>query len=166
MTKFFFFSLLLIAFSCKENESRINKKPKQKSNISISNKLLFNIEGLYLIENDSSEIEKCKLEVLITKKNENYFYKLISEERNVTGEISLKLNEQNDGYYITLEGIKWSENEGNIDDESEKNSLDLPIGIQGSLYENEISIQNYGNSMNYYVQLYDCGKKYIHLIKK
>jgi phosphoenolpyruvate synthase/pyruvate phosphate dikinase len=123
---------------------------------------------LYKVENDSTESEKCKLDILITKKDKEYEYELKSEERKLNGKISLKLNENRDGYYFTLEGIEWSEYEGNIDEvnETENNQLDLPIGIQGSLYENKISIQNYGNSTNYYVQLSDCGKKYIHFIKK
>jgi hypothetical protein len=41
----------------------------------------------------------------------------------------------------------------------------LPIGIDGLFSEKEITIQNYGNAMNYYVKLDDCGEKYIHFNK-
>lgn len=56
---------------------------------------------------------------------------------------------------------------GGIDLEVEttEDDLSLPQDIVGVLYENEITIQNYGNAMNYYVQLGACDVKYIHLIK-
>ncbi len=33
-------------------------------------------------------------------------------------------------------------------------------GIEGLLKSDEIVIQNYGNSMNYYVKLHECSEKY------
>lgn len=70
--------------------------------------------------------------------------------------------------YLTLKNIEWSENEGISDDGGEpiEDDIGLPQEIQGELYKNEIAIQNYGNSMNYYVKFGECDLKYIHLIKK
>ncbi|MFV0470407.1 MAG: hypothetical protein ACK5L7_00005, partial [Paludibacteraceae bacterium] len=77
-------------------------------------------------------------------------------------------NDKKDGYYLTLKNIEWSENEGALDEEGEQvdDSVELPKEIQGVLYKNEITIQNTGNSMNYYVKIAECDQKYIHLIKK
>ena len=126
-----------------------------------------NIEGVYKTENSENKIEPCNLIVTITKKNGKYYYNYKSESRTLNGKVSFYRDI--DEAYITLEGIKWAEYEGDVtnqDDENyEEKELDLPIGINGSLSENEILIQNDGNAMNYYVKLNDCGVKYIYLKK-
>ena len=77
------------------------------------------------------------------------------------------LNERADGYYITFKDIEWSEYLGAIDPEGTKSEedLELPKDIQGVLYKDEITIQNSGNAMNYYVKFGECDLMYIHLIK-
>ena len=84
--------------------------------------------------------------------------------------VSIKINEEKNGYYITLESIEWSDYRGMIEYDDDGDEIDkelrLPIGIDGILYEDEIVIQNSGNSMNYYVKLGECDLKYIHLIKE
>ena len=126
-----------------------------------------NIEGVYKTENSENKIETCNLILTITKKNGKYSYNYKSESRTLNGKVSFYRDI--DEAYITLEGIKWAEYEGDVtnqgDENYEEKDLELPIGIDGSLSENEILIQNDGNAMNYYVKLNDCGVKYIHLKK-
>ncbi|MDI9311485.1 MAG: hypothetical protein QM535_14830 [Limnohabitans sp.] len=168
MNKFILLCTLLLALACKERESKNNTTPKTKTVAPISNESVFNIEGIYKIDTDSAETAYCNIEISIKKVNKEYHYELKTEKRKLSGVVTLKHNEQNNGYYITLEGIEWSEYEGSLDKEGEakEDSLELPVGIQGVLSNNEITIQNYGNSMNYYVQLSDCDEKYIILEKK
>ena len=87
--------------------------------------------------------------------------------RKLSGIAKIDLNERKDGYNITFENIEWSEYLGAIDPEGETSEEDLPLpqDIGGVLYKNEITIQNYGNAMNYYVKLGECDVKYIHLVK-
>ena len=49
--------------------------------------------------------------------------------------------------------------------QSENRFLELPKDIEGVLYKDEITIQNSGNAMNYYVKFAECDLKYIHLTK-
>ena len=112
-------------------------------------------------------VAKCFLELKIYRKGENYNYKLNTPTRNFSGELTLKLDEKNDGYYITINGIEWTENLGSLDEEGSPldENIKLPQGLEGFLRENSITIQNYGNSMNYYMQLGECDTKYIALVK-
>ena len=126
------------------------------------------IEGTYTVINDPNEVEKCTLTITIKKGAKGYVYDFKSDSRSLTGKVSLEENEDKNGHYITFEGIEWSEYEGELDEDGEpksKEPLELPVGLNGVLEQNQITFQNYGNSMNYYVQLADCGKKYIVLEK-
>ncbi|MEJ7559271.1 MAG: hypothetical protein WKF66_13255 [Pedobacter sp.] len=116
--------------------------------------------------NEPDELAKCSITITIFKVGQRYNYRFKSDSRVLEGKVSLEANENKDGFYITLEGIEWSEYEGElvIDEDgssSSKEELKIPVGIQGLIKANEIFIQNYGNSMNSYVQLGECGKKYI-----
>ena len=126
------------------------------------------IEGTYMVINNAENAEKCMMKITIEKTSDQYRYTFQSESRTLKGKLSLEADKSGDGYYITLEGIEWSEYEGALDDEGEPKEKDLalPVGIQGAIQENAITIQNYGNSMNYYQQLADCGDKYIVLQKQ
>ncbi len=63
---------------------------------------------------------------------------------------------------ITIKNIARSEYLGAIDPEVEvsEENVTSPEEIQGVIYENQITIQNYGNAMNYYVKPGDCEVKY------
>ena len=128
-----------------------------------------NIEGVYKTEINENEIEPCNLIIKITKKNGEYYYNYKSESRNLNGKVSFLRNIEKNVINIVLEGIKWSEYRGDVtnqDDENyEEKDLELPNEIEGNFNENEIKIQNYGDAMNYYVKLNDCGKKYIEFKK-
>jgi hypothetical protein len=125
------------------------------------------IEGTYVAINDAEESDQCAMTIIIEKAG-GYIYKFKTQNRSLSGKLSVEATEGKDGYYITLEGIEWSEYEGELNDNGEAKAKDLalPMGINGVIQDNEITIQNTGNSMNYYVKLEDCGKKYIRLKKQ
>jgi hypothetical protein len=126
------------------------------------------IVGTYVAINEPEESEQCEMTIIIEKASAGYIYHFKTEDRSLSGKLSVEATEGKDGYYITLEGIEWSEYEGELDDDGEAKVKDLalPKGINGVIQDSEITIQNTGNSMNYYVKLEDCGKKYIRLKKQ
>ncbi|WP_162817982.1 hypothetical protein U0035_02250 [Niabella yanshanensis] len=128
---------------------------------------LFDIAGDYILESDHTS---CKMELNINSNKNQFNYRLKTNTKQLQGDVIITPNEKQDGYYITLKDIEWSEYEGavNFDEEEVKEQEDiaLPQEVQGVLYENEITIQNTGNAMNYYVKFGDCDLKYIHLVKK
>jgi hypothetical protein len=128
---------------------------------------LSGIEGTYVVINEKEESEKCMMTITIEKAHKGYNYRFKTDSRSLNGKLTVEADKIEHGYNITLEGIEWSEYEGELDEEGEpKQELELPVGISGVIQENQIIIQNYGNSMNYYVKLPDCGKKYIVLQKQ
>lgn len=154
-----------IAHSPQKSEEKADAKDSPKSE-----KLLFPIVGTYQIENRNSEITDCKMVLKISQKNEKFRYLLKTESRTLQGDISLDLNEEKDGYYITFKNIPWSEYKGTIELDEDGNEIEhdyeVPNDIQGVLYKNEIDIQNTGNAMNYYVKFEGCDLKFIHLVRK
>lgn len=129
------------------------------------NTLLFDIEGDYYFENKEAD---CKIHLKLYYLNDQLKYTIKTNTRQISSKARISLNEREDGYYITFEDIEWSEYLGVVDPEDENPNEDLPLpqDISGALYANEISIQNSGNSMNYYVLLGECDVKYIHLIRE
>lgn len=151
-------------------DSAIAKIPKDElkthpeNNIGKNGKLLFDIEGEYSFKD---ELTGCKINLTLFYTNNQLKYKLKTNTRELTDNATLLLNEEKNGYYITFENIEYSEYLGALDEEgntSEAN-LALPQDVEGVLYKNEITIQNGGNAMNYYVKLGECDVKYIHLIR-
>jgi len=130
----------------------------------------FPIEGKYVAE--SSIKENCEIKIYIKKSTEGYSYRLITEEKDKEGKLTIEKPETADeSFPFVLEGIEWSAYEGDISDDLERDQqnsdiLELPEGIRGVLKPDGITIQNYGNAMNYYVQLQECGAKYIELKKE
>lgn len=127
---------------------------------------LFDFTGDYILE--PADIN-CKMELNIYPREKQFAYRLKTSTRQLHGDVVITLNEKQDGYYITLKGIEWSEYEGAVtpgeDEMQAQEDIALPREVQGVLYENEITIQNTGNAMNYYVKFGDCDLKYIHLVK-
>ncbi|WP_025142147.1 hypothetical protein [Pedobacter jeongneungensis] len=155
----------------KKSDMIVNAKPKLaktdtlvKTTSSIK-KNIFPIEGKYVIQKDDSS---CEISLVLFYKRDQLVYKLTTNTRTLTDKAKIELNEAKDGYYLTLTNIEWSENEGALNDEGEPIDPDitLPTEVQGLLQKNQITIQNAGNSMNYYVQIGECDAKYIQLIKK
>ncbi|MCB9222728.1 MAG: hypothetical protein H6582_01020 [Crocinitomicaceae bacterium] len=128
------------------------------------------IEGTYFDE-------ICNLTIEISVFGDEYFYKYSSNERKMEGKVSFP-NAQEP--YLILGGIEFAEDYFDIslpedDDEKRKEFERLKkidkrtVGIEcfydASEDQEQLIIQNYGNAMVYYVKLYDCGQKYVHLIK-
>lgn len=130
-----------------------------------SNDLLFDIEGNYTLKQDV--VTDCKIFLSLFYKKGVLKYNMETNTRELSGNAKIDLNEKKDGYYITFKNIEWSEYLGAIDTEGETSEEDLPLpqDIQGVLYKDEITIQNSGNAMNYYVKIGECDVKYIHLVK-
>ncbi|MGQ7855765.1 hypothetical protein ACUN24_16145 [Pedobacter sp. WC2501] len=173
---------ILIFISCNEekktnhtSKKKIEKivyaEPKQAKTDTVVKikstikKTIFPIEGTYMIENGDPS---CEINLILSYKKDQLVYKLITNTRTLADKAEIELNERKDGYYLTLKNIEWSENEGTLDDEGDPTDPDitLPTEIQGILEKNQITIQNAGNSMNYYVKIGECNAKYIRLIKK
>lgn len=123
----------------------------------------FEIVGNYILDSNDAD---CKFNLTLYYKNDQLRYKLTTNTRKLANKAEIKLNENKDGYYITFKNIEWSENEGTLNNDNEDKEIALPSTVQGVLYKNEITIQNSGNAMNYYVKIGECDLKYIHLIKQ
>lgn len=111
--------------------------------------------------------EGCHIIALITKDAKGYTYRLTTPENHYKGKLTVNSNpdKTND---IVFEGIPFAEYEGDISkdgSDASDNKLKKPTGLGGVMSGDTIDMQNYGNSMNYYVQLGDCGLKFIRLIK-
>ncbi|MFD2562873.1 hypothetical protein [Aquimarina rubra] len=118
--------------------------------------------------------EMCGLTLSLFKSKGAYFYKYSSSERNLKGKVRFI---RGDELYINLENIEYAEDYFDVslaeDDPEKSKEYDRlkkigkrKIGVECLYTAEEILIQNYGNAMNYYVKLYDCGEKYIHLKKQ
>lgn len=184
---FLLFILILLNLSCesKSKDKFENIKTKKTESVDANNEstkdfkidlqekvitdLPERIEGIYKHVGTEYGSKPCNLTLTITKKNGQYYYNLKSDLRNLNGKVSLYRSLEENETSIMLEGIEWAEYRGEISNEDDENyqekELELPIGINGSFVENEITIQNYGNSMNYYLKLNDCGEKFIRLKK-
>lgn len=114
-----------------------------------------------------SMLTDCNFKLIISKKFNEYFYDIKIDNKKLTGKITFNRSLEEQKLFLTFEGIKWAEYEGELDDNVEpiNKNLELPIGIQSLWQEEEIFIQNYGNSMNYYTKFSECGDKYITLQK-
>ncbi|MEO8535755.1 MAG: hypothetical protein ABI441_18505 [Flavobacterium sp.] len=126
------------------------------------------IEGIYTSD-------ECGLSVKITKTKDGYAFFLQTSARKVNGKATLGKNESGEKY-VTLEGIQWDDYEGDISNQEETDSvsnsettakeIEIPVGIDASYVKDTLTIQNYGNSMNSYTKISECGAKYIYLIRK
>lgn len=185
MKKLLLLLILFSAFKSCENLSENQKsteihKSEQKKNTEInrnidslqnvaqyadSEDLLFDIAGNYTLPED--KVTDCKFFLSLFFKNGTLKYDIQINTKKHSGNAEIVLNERADGYYITFKDIEWSEYLGAIDPEgtNSEEDLELPRNIQGVLYKDEITIQNSGNAMNYYVKFGECDVMYIHLIK-
>ena len=151
-----------------QNITEINTNTDTVQNVaqpSKNNDLLFDIEGNYTLKKDV--VTDCEIILSLFFKNEVLRYNMETNTRKLSGNAKIELNENKNGYYITFKNIEWSEYLGAIDTEGETSEEDLPLPqeIQGVLYKDEITIQNAGNAMNYYVKFGECDLKFIHLIR-
>ncbi|GAA3760397.1 hypothetical protein [Flavobacterium ginsengiterrae] len=168
------FSLLfmLSIISCNNKKTDpVVEKTETKSEVVIEKNENESIEGIYETQLDDTESTECKISLQISKTAKGYSYFLKTNKRKLKG-IANFTTEKSGEQFLKLEGIKWDEYEGDISNEEENDSisnskeLEIPVGISANYVKDTLTIQNYGNSMNYYTILSECGRKYIRLIKK
>ena len=58
------------------------------------------------------------------------------------------------------------DNDSITQSETDSKQLEIPVGIGANYATDTLTIQNYGNAMNSYTKISECGRKYIQLIKK
>ncbi len=109
------------------------------------------IAGIYKIKNED-ETDKCDLSISITFVKGDYLYTIKAKNYSKKGKISFSRSLLEKTNYIIFEGLIPDEGGGTY--------------VDGLFANNEITIQNYGNAMNYYVKLATCGGKYLNLMKK
>lgn len=158
--------LLITACSDKPKTAIIPQEQPKNTAALPAQKSTESFEGIYTSED-------CDLSVQIIKTKEGYTYFLQSSARKLKGKASITQNEAGEKY-VTLEGIQWDDYEGDISNEEETDSLsntetkplEIPVGIDASYVKDTLTIQNYGNSMNSYTKISECGAKYIRLVKQ
>lgn len=168
MSKTHFFLVLTFYFallSCNHKTEKISseKDLKEETNVSKVNSK-DEIEGTYT---DSSD---CNISLIISKNKNDYQYVFKTSVRTLKGKATYPHSSSGENY-LTLEGIQWDEYEGDISNENENDSipakeLEIPVGIDALYTKDTLTIQNYGNAMNSYTKISECGLKYIQLIKK
>lgn len=159
--------LLITACSDKPKTAIIPQEQSKNTATLPAQKSTESFEGIYTSD-------ECDLSVQITKTKEGYAYFLQTNARKLKGKASVTQNESGEKY-VTLEGIQWDDYEGDISNEEETDSvsnpektakdIEIPVGIDASYAKDTLTIQNYGNSMNSYTKISECGAKYIRLIK-
>ena len=127
------------------------------------------IEGIYTTQADASETGECKVSIEIIKTKDGYSYIFKTKSKNLKGIAELK--EESGEKNLILKGIKWDYYEGDISNEEEGDSIadkeiEIPVDIGAIYVTDTLTIQNYGNAMNSYTKIEECGRKYIQLIRK
>lgn len=127
----------------------------------------YTLIGQPYIEGTYQAVIGCDMEIAIEKKNNNYIYTLKAGEREESGTVSLSRVREYDRntIYITLDDVKWADYKGNlmdVEDPEDVPSSDI-FGLDGLWNNGIITIQNYGNAMNYYIKIEECDSKYIQL---
>ena len=163
---------MLISACSNKPKTVVDERKPEKIAIDSTIKKKESIEGFYETQTDPNSTEECAISVEILKAKNGYSYVLKTKLRKLKGIATFTKNESGEKY-ITLEGIKWDDYEGDISREEESDStetdhkeLEIPVGIDASYVKDTLTIQNYGNSMNSYTKISECGRKYIQLIKK
>lgn len=155
-------SFFLILIACNQKAETIPVAKNSKSEIITKEKHSKDeVEGTY-------KADGCDLSVIISKIKNEYQYIFKTSIRTLKGKAIYSKNSSGEKY-ITLEGIQWDEYEGDISNENDSVSqkeLEIPVGIDALYVKDTLTIQNYGNAMNSYTKISECGLKYIQLIKK
>ncbi len=119
------------------------------------------------IEGEYTAVIGCDMDISIKKDGLNYTYTLKAGDREESGTVSLSRQREDNKniIYITFDDFKWADYKGNlmnVEDTDEVPSTDM-YGLDGYWYNGNITIQNSGNAMNYYVKIDECDSKYIQL---
>ncbi|KQB41145.1 hypothetical protein [Flavobacterium aquidurense] len=169
--------LIGILISCNNKPKPVVEKEVSKTNISLqtNNKNEESVEGVYETQSEPGSSSDCKISVEIIKTKNGYTYFLKTKLRKLKGKATFSTNESGEKI-IVLKGIEWDEYEGDIsreegndsiaESETDSKQLEIPVGIGASYATDTLTIQNYGNAMNSYTKISECGRKYIQLIKR
>lgn len=167
--------LILLVSACNNKSKPVVQEDTPKTIITDSiPKNEESIEGFYETKPEPDNTDECTISVEIKKGKSGYTYFLKTKLRKLKGIASFTKNESGEKY-ITLEGIKWDDYEGDIsnedsdsisDSKTDTKQLEIPVGIDTSYVKDTLTIQNYGNAMNSYTKISECDRKYIELIKK
>ncbi len=114
-------------------------------------------------EVDDPDEEGCNIKVMLSKVPGGYQYHLAYDTLSYKGQISLdRRADHTTG--IVFKGLPYAET--SMDDDDDGTNARNSSEVGGELQGDTIIILNYGNSMNYYIQLEGCGLKYIRLVRK
>lgn len=155
-----FIALAVISCNNKKTEPISKEVISTKSNAEEKDD---SIAGLY-----KGEANDCNLTVEIIKTESGYSYILRTKVKNLKGIATFSTGESGEKLLV-LKGIEWDEYEGDISREDATDSIsepEIPIGIGASYVKDTLTIQNYGNAMNSYTKIAECGSKFIQLIKQ
>jgi hypothetical protein len=172
--------LVVIASSCmshpKGNKKTDTVKRLQKDTVKAATTkkdelAIPDISGTYVSAPLEEGGNACDLWVKISKQNGQYSYRFsvlgTIKKGNVTIAKSDDPNQK--GWLITFLNMPWASYEGDISDpdkaDSTSTTLKLPTEITALLSDNELTFQNYGNSMNAYTVIQECDQKFIRLVK-
>jgi len=89
----------------------------------------------------------CLIELIITTQPDGYHYKIKTSLREQEGLLVITKSEEN--IYLTFTGLLGTEPKDEI---------------EGQFINNKIVIQNFGSSMNEYLNFSECDIKYLELI--
>jgi hypothetical protein len=161
----------LFAACTKKAETVIKKSSSNTTIVPIASSEE-SITGIYQTQASLSNGGECGISVEITQTSNGYVYYLKTSSRKLKGKANFVTSESGE-QYLVLEGIQWDDYEGDSSKEEESDStsefepkeLEIPVGIDASYVKDTLTIQNYGNSMNSYTKLSECGSKYIQLVK-
>ena len=104
--------------------------------------------GKYL-GNYTSQDDACDIRISVEKRDRLYEYQITTATLKSSG--NLKIDTVNNGVYFRFT---------NLSSESESYT------IQAQVYDDEFTIQNYGNAMNQFHHIKACDLKYITFIKE
>jgi len=173
VNKFSYIFIATILLSCNNRaETAVENDNRKVVDTIRTEKNQESIAGVYKTQTDPDNTGECDISLEITNAKEGYLYFLQTKLRKLKGKATFTSNESGEKYLV-LEGIKWDEYEGDISNEENdsitdskpKAELEIPVGIDASYLKDTLTIQNYGNSMNSYTKISECGRKYIQLIK-
>lgn len=163
------FIVILFFSGCNTNKKEpLVLKKEAQTLIKNSNKNEEAVAGIYTAITDSNSTEDCKLTIELVRSKDKYNFTLKTNSRNIKGKARFVTNESGEKY-VVLEDIPWDEYEGDISNEEDSlntKDVEIPVGIDFLYNKDTLTIQNYGNAMNYYTKLGECGAKYIQLVKK
>lgn len=106
------------------------------------------IQDEYIGTYKTDTAKGCAINLIVTKKSDGYHYKIKTSARDQEGLLEITKIEQN--VYLKFVGLLGVEPKDEI---------------EGQFTKNSIVIQNYGNSMNEYLNFDECDIKYLELLK-